>query len=82
MSLCILVYGPEDKINDEIARQLRNDGYAVNTATNELEAVRKLHGDIPGLIVVDISNDGPESTGLHFSRLVRAVSESSSRAHC
>ena len=75
MSLCILVYGPEDKINDEIARQLRNNGYAVNTATNELEAVRKLHSDIPGLIVVDTSNDGPEWTGLHFSRLVRAVSE-------
>ena len=75
MSLCILVYGPEDKINEEIARQLRNSGYAVNTATNDLEAVRKIHSDIPGLIVVNMSADGPEWTGAHFSRLVRAVSQ-------
>jgi DNA-binding response OmpR family regulator len=75
MSLSILVYGPDERTNEEVARQLHNDGYAVNTATKESEALRKLHADIPGLIVVDMSADGVEWDGARFCQNVRAVSE-------
>jgi DNA-binding response OmpR family regulator len=75
MSLAILIYGPDGETNEEIAKQLRGDGFAVNTAVEEREALRKLHRDIPGLIVVDI-NDDDELTGRrHFCRNVRAVSD-------
>ena len=75
MSLSILVYGPDEKTNEEIARQLHNDGYAINTATRETEALRKLHSDIPGLIVVDMSTNVVGWEGLRFCQNVRAVSE-------
>jgi len=75
MSLAILIYGPDEETNEEIAKQLRNDGFAVNTAAEEMEALRKLHNDIPGLIVVDVSNDTEERGRRRFCRIVRAVSE-------
>lgn len=75
MSLSILIYGPDEKTNEEVARQLHNDGYAVNTATREMEALRKLHADIPGLIMVDMRLDGTEWGGARFCRNARAVSE-------
>jgi two-component system response regulator VicR len=75
MSLAILIYGPDEDTNEEIARQLRNDGFAVNTATREGEALRKLHNDIPGLIIVDVFNAEERPERRHFCRNVRAVSE-------
>ena len=75
MSLSILIYGPDDKVNEEVSRQLRHDGYAVNTATQEMEALRKLHSDIPGLIIVDMSSADRKWDGDRFCRNVRAVSE-------
>jgi DNA-binding response OmpR family regulator len=75
MSLSILIYGPDEKTNEEVARQLHNDGYAVNTATREMEALRKLHADIPGLIMVDMRLDGTEWGGARFCRNAGAVSE-------
>lgn len=75
MSLSILIYGPDEKTNEEVARQLHNDGYAVNSATRETEALHKLHADIPGLIMVDMRSDGTDWDGARFCRNVRSVSE-------
>jgi DNA-binding response OmpR family regulator len=75
MSLAILIYGPDRETNEEIAKQLHNDGFAVNTATEETEALRKLHKDIPGLIIVDMNLDDLRTERAHFCQNVRAVSE-------
>lgn len=75
MSLAILIYGPDGETNEEIAKQLHNDGFAVNTATQETEALRKLHKDIPGLIIVDMHEADSRPDRERFCRNVRAVSE-------
>lgn len=76
MSLAILIYGPDVETNEEIAKQLRSDGFAVNTAVEEREALRKLHNDIPGLIIVDINDGDDAQTGKYrFCRNIRAVSD-------
>jgi two-component system, OmpR family, response regulator VicR len=75
MSLAILVYGPDGETNEEIAKQLRSDGFTANTAVEEREALRKLHNDIPGLIIVEINDDDAESGRRRFCRNVRAVSD-------
>jgi DNA-binding response OmpR family regulator len=74
MSLAILIYGSDEGTNEQIAKQLRNGGFSVNTAVEEAEALRKLHNDIPGLIIVDIDDTDLQSGRRHFCRNVRAVS--------
>ncbi len=75
MSLAILIYGPDGETNEEIAKQLRSDGFAVNTAVEERETLRKLHNDIPGLIIVDINDDDTQTGRRRFCQNVRAVSD-------
>ena len=75
MSLAILIYGPDGETNEEIAKQLHSDGFAVNTAVEERETLRKLHNDIPGLIIVDINDDDEQTGRRRFCRNVRALSD-------
>lgn len=75
MSLAILIYGTDEETNEQIAKQLRNGGFSVNTAVEETEALRKLHNDIPGLIIVDLNDANSQFGKRHFCRNVRAVSE-------
>ncbi len=75
MSKRILIIGPDPGLNAEGALYLTRAGYIVRTATGRGEGLRKLHLDLPDLMVIDVSYSTAEVDGWKLGRDIRAVSD-------
>lgn len=69
MGAAILMVGSDDY---RTSLWLREEGYTVNTALNEEEALSRLHSETPMLLIVDVSAAGLD--GWEFCRDVRSLS--------
>jgi two-component system KDP operon response regulator KdpE len=69
----ILVVDDDRQITRMLRASLQSSGYAVEIATNGLEAFRKFEAEPPDLIITDLSM--PEMNGLELTQAVRRVAE-------
>lgn len=67
----ILLVDDHDDIRDMIAKHLGNQGYAVTTASNGLEAVLAVAQARPALILMDVNM--PELDGFEATMKIRAA---------
>ncbi len=58
----ILLAEPNQRLSDVLSAILTHDGFAVHTAKNSKEALRKLQASDPDLIVFDLDTSGSESS--------------------
>jgi two-component system KDP operon response regulator KdpE len=69
----ILVVDDDRQITRMLRASLQSSGYAVEIATNGLEAFQKFEAEPPDLIITDLSM--PEMNGLELTQAVRRVAE-------
>ncbi len=75
MSKRILIIGSDVGLNEEGALHLTRAGYMVRTAASRWEGLRKLHLELPDLIVIDVSHSTAEIDGWKLCRDIRVVSD-------
>lgn len=73
----VLVVDDDAHIREVITFALKRAGYAVDTARDGLEALRRIERDTPELVVLDILM--PEMDGLEVCRALRGGSAASAR---
>jgi CheY-like chemotaxis protein len=69
----ILVVEDVEETRDGIEKLLKADGYRVNTARNEAEAIDRARREHPGLILISLA--GPEANIIATAQRIRQRSE-------
>ncbi|MEO7003026.1 MAG: response regulator transcription factor [Ktedonobacterales bacterium] len=71
-AMTVLVVDDEPRLVDVVRLNLEIEGYRVLTAENGIEALARLKGDLPDLVVLDVMM--PEMDGFETLRHIREVS--------
>ena len=74
MSVMVLIIGPDDRSNSQISLQLQMEGYAVGTAVTEQAVLRKLHAELPAVLILDVSITKADMNGWRLCQDIRAFS--------
>lgn len=74
MSVIVLIIGPEASFNSQISLQLQMEGYTVGNAVTEQGGLRKLHAELPAVLILDVSMTTADMNGWRFCEDIRAVS--------
>lgn len=71
-SKVILVVDDEPRISEAVAMNLELEGYQVLCADNGREALRKITGELPDLVILDVMM--PDIDGFETLRMIREIS--------
>lgn len=66
----ILIVDDSRTMRDLVSRELRKEGYSVETSDDGVEALEKIHHFFPAIIITDLNM--PRMDGLQLTRALRA----------
>ncbi|MBF0858573.1 response regulator [Gluconobacter sp. LMG 31484] len=69
----ILVVDDSRTMRDLVSRELRRDGYDVETSEDGIDALEKISGFLPAVIITDLNM--PRMDGLELTKALRARPE-------